>query len=112
MAKKKPKVNKTQVIRDYLAENPDTAPKEVAATLSKQGLSVTANYVSTIKTNMKAKGKGKKKVAAKKKAAPKKKAADAKILLSALMEAKKLAAKLGGIEQAKQAINALAQLTD
>jgi len=112
MAKKKPKVNKTQLIKDFLAENPDTAPKDVAATLSKKGLSVTPNYVSTIKTNMKPKTKGKKKAAPKKKVAAQPQAAADQISLSALLEAKKLAAKLGGITEAKQAISALAQLTD
>ncbi len=34
------------------------------------------------------------------------------ISLSALKEAKKLAEKVGGVERAKEAINALAQLTD
>jgi len=111
MAKRK--VNKTQAVRDFLAENPDATTKDVVAAMNKQRITVSPNYVSTIKTNMKAKGKGKKKVAAKKKAAPKKQeAADDKISLSALKEAKKLAERLGGIEQAKQAISALAQLTD
>jgi len=117
MAKKKPKANKTQVIKEYLAANPHTAPKDVAAALNEQGLDVTPNYVSTIKTNMKSKGKGKKvaakkKVVVRKKVAPKKQAASDEISLSALLEAKKLAGKLGGVEQAKNAISALAQLTD
>ena len=112
MAKKKTKVNKTQLIKDFLAENPGTAPKDVAAILSKQGLSVRANYVSTIKTNMKAKKKSGKKAAPKKAVAAKKQVATDQISLSALLEAKKLAARLGGVEQAKQAISALAQLAD
>lgn len=106
MAKRK--VNKTQAVKDFLAENPDAATNDVVAAMKKQRITVGANYVSTIRS----KGKGKKKVAAKKKAAPTKKAADDKISLSALKEAKKLAATLGGIEQAKEAISALAQLTD
>jgi len=112
MAKRK--VNKTQAVKDFLAENPDATTKDVVAAMKKQRIVVSTNYVSTIKS----KGKGKKKVAAKKKAvakkkaAPKKKAADDRISLSALKEAKKLAATLGGIEQAKEAISALAQLTD
>jgi hypothetical protein len=110
MAKRK--VNKTQAVKDFLAENPDAATNDVVAAMKKQRIVVSANYVSTIKSNLKGGGKAKKKVAAKKKAAPKKKAADDKISLSALMEAKKLAAKLGGIEKAKEAISALAQLTD
>ena len=63
------------------------------------------NYVSTIKSSMKAKPR--KKVVRKKKAAT-----GDKISMSALLQAKKLAAKLGSVEKAKQAITALSQLTD
>ncbi|MBC8871901.1 MAG: hypothetical protein H8E44_20930 [Planctomycetes bacterium] len=112
MAKKKSKVSKTQVIKDYLAAHPDAGPKEVAAAVNKQGLGITTNYVSNVKSKMKGKGKGKKKVAAKKTVAAKQQAASDQISLSALLQAKKLVAKLGGVDQAKEAISALAQLTD
>ena len=102
---KKRKVNKTQLVKDYLAENPAAPPKDVAAALKGQGVSVTPAYVSTIKSSMKAKPR--KKVARKKRAAT-----GDKISLSALLEAKKLAAKLGSVEKAKGAITALSQLTD
>lgn len=111
MAKKKTSVNKSQAIRDFMAANPDAAPKDVEAALAKEGIKVTAALVSTVKTNAKAKGKPKK-AATKKKTAAKKPPASDKIALSALFEAKKLAQRLGGIDAAKQAINALAQLTD
>lgn len=128
--KKKSDVNRTQAIKDYLAQNPDAMPKAAAEELQKQGVDVNAQHISTVKHTLKKetgtataqqapkkraskkKGRRKKKVAAKKKAAPKKKADDDKISLSALKEAKKLATTLGGIEEAKQAISALAQLTD
>ena len=109
MAKRK--VNKTQAVKDFLAENPDAATNDVVAAMKKQRITVSPNYVSTIKSNLKPKGK-KKVVAKKKAAAEKQEATDDKISLSALKEAKKLAATLGGIEQAKEAISALAQLTD
>ena len=92
-----------------MAENPDAATNDVVAAMKKQRITVGANYVSTIRSKLK--GEGKKK-AAKKKIAPKKQAATDQISLSALKEAKRLAAKLGGIDQAKEAISALAQLTD
>ena len=57
--------------------------------------------------------KPKKKVAPKKKKVARKKRAESDaVSMSALLEAKKLAAKLGGVNKAKQAINALSQLTD
>jgi geranylgeranyl pyrophosphate synthase len=54
------KVNKSQAVRDYLKEHPDTANKDVAEALSKQGIKMAPDYVATVKGNMKAK-KGKRK---------------------------------------------------
>ena len=57
---KKPKVNKSQSIRDYLKDHPGTANKEVADALTKQGIKLTPDYVATVKGMMTAK-KGKRK---------------------------------------------------
>jgi len=43
-------VNKTQAVRDYLKANKKATNSEVVAALGKEGISVTANYVSMIKT--------------------------------------------------------------
>src|SRR5664279_5060251 len=59
-ATKKPKVNKTEAVRNYLKEHPGTANKDVAEALSKQGIKMAPDYVATVKGNMKAK-KGKRK---------------------------------------------------
>jgi hypothetical protein len=108
MAKKKASgVNKSKAIKDYLAEKPRTAPKDVAAALKEQGVDVTPAYVSTIKTSMKKRKRGRRK-----KAAAKAAASGDQVSLAALLEAKKLVAKVGGVAQAKQAIAALAQLSD
>ncbi len=48
--------NKSQAIRDAVAANPNMGPKDIAAMLQKQGFNVNAQYVSTIKSNSKAKG--------------------------------------------------------
>ncbi len=58
MAKKKA-VSKTQAVRDYLAANPEAGPTVVVAVLKKQGIKITANYVSGIKGKLKKAGKGK-----------------------------------------------------
>lgn len=52
MAAKK-QVNKSQMIRDALAAYPEKSPTEIAAVLKKQGLDLTPQYVSTIKSNAK-----------------------------------------------------------
>ena len=58
MAKsKKEVVNKSQAIRDALAAHPEKSPLEIAEALKAKGLNVNAQYVSTIKSNAKAKGR-------------------------------------------------------
>ncbi len=46
-------VNKSQMIRDALQAHKRKTPSEIAALLKEQGLSVTGQYVSTIKSNWK-----------------------------------------------------------
>jgi hypothetical protein len=48
-------VNKSQAIRDALEAHPDKSPSEIADVLKGKGLDVNAQYVSTIKSNAKAK---------------------------------------------------------
>jgi len=52
------KINKSEVIRDLLALHPEKAPLELAAIIkAEHGVAVPAGYVSTIKSNLKNKGK-------------------------------------------------------
>ena len=126
----KSSVSKTQEIKNALAATPDKSPKEIADALTARGVDVSANYVSNIKSSLKAgpsapKRTTKKKVAAKKKpvkrkAAAKKKVAPKKaaptkapveaITYKQLSMAKELAQKLGGVEKAKQTLAALSNL--
>ena len=104
---------KTQAVRQALSDNPRKSPKEISELLKEQGIDATAKYVSTIKTKMRGKGKNKAKAAV----SPAPEAAapvvpkDA-VSISLLQKAKKLAAQLGGIKEAKAAIDALAQILD
>lgn len=60
MAKaEKPAVKKTQAVTDYLAANPDAAPKDVVVALKKQGIEVSSGSVYTIRWALKKKGEGK-----------------------------------------------------
>jgi soluble cytochrome b562 len=54
---KREAVNKSQAIRDALEAHPDKSPSEIAEELKAKGLNVNAQYVSTIKSNAKAKGR-------------------------------------------------------
>ena len=50
-------INKSQAIRDALQAHPERSPSEIAEQLKAKGLDVNAQYVSTIKSNAKAKGR-------------------------------------------------------
>jgi hypothetical protein len=49
---KKQKVNKTQAVRDYLKAHPKAMSGEIAAALTKQGITVNAGHVANIKTKI------------------------------------------------------------
>jgi hypothetical protein len=42
------KVNKAQRIREYLAANPNSKPKDVVEALGKEGVKITTNYIATV----------------------------------------------------------------
>ena len=104
-----PQVSKSQAVRDYLKQNRGALPVAVSEALKAQGVDVTPNQVSNIKYQMGLKKKGRRKAASPEVVAETPVPKDA-ISLSALLEAKKLVAKLGSTEAAKKAILALAQL--
>jgi hypothetical protein len=110
MAKKsKGGPNKSLEIRNYKASNPTASPKEIAEALSKGGMSVSAQFVSTVLSNARKKG-GK---VGKRGPKPGRKAAMAAAggaSIENLIKAKRLVEQLGGVDQARSAINALAQL--
>ena len=49
---KKPKINKTQAVRDYLKDHPVAMPAEIVAALLEQGIKLTRMHVSAIKTKL------------------------------------------------------------
>ena len=95
------KVNKAQAIRDVLKTmGNDAAPKDVIAQLATQKIEVSAAQVSNVKADIRRKeggfmplGRGK-----------------GALTLESLKEAKHLADKLGGVDQARRALEALASL--
>ena len=107
-----PTGTKTAAVKAALKAHPKKQPKEIAELLQAEGWDVKAQLVSVVKSNMGA-AKRKKNAAT----APAPEAAtpavpkDA-ISIGLLQKAKKLAAQLGGIREAKAAIDALAQILD
>lgn len=94
--------NLSQQIRDYLKTHRRAKPKQVVAAFAEQGVTVLPQYVSTVKTNAK---KLKKKRGTSAKATP-----SDSVSISTLLQAKKLAEQLGGVAEAKLALDALARL--
>ena len=101
---------KTAAIKAALKANPKKGPSEIAELLKAEGWDVKPQNVSVVKSAMK---KGKKK-----KAAPAPKPDTAPVVpkdavsVGLLVKAKKLVQELGGVKEAKNALNALAQLLD
>ena len=112
-AQEAPRGSKTAAIRAALKAHPKKLPKEIAELLNAEGWDVKPQSISVVKSAMKAKKKKAKNAAA----APASEAAgpvvpkDA-VSVGLLVKAKKLVQELGGVKEAKTALNALAQLMD
>jgi hypothetical protein len=98
--------NKSLEIRNYKEANPTASPKEIAEAIGKSGLEVSAQFVSTVLSNAKRKG-GK---IGKRGRKPGQAALASPSNIQQLLHAKKLVDQMGGIEAAKAAVNALAQI--
>ena len=95
-------VNKSAAIRDVLTKDPEGKPQAIAQALAKQGVQVSAAFVSQVKLKMKQRG-----------AAGPKRSGSAGIGHfdgAELMEAKRLIDKLG-VEKARAAVDLLAKLS-
>jgi len=107
-----PRGSKTAAIKAAWKANRDKLPKEIAELMNAEGWDVTAQRISVVKLALKAKKKTKKAAAP----APEQEAGpvvpkDA-VSVGLLVKAKKLVKELGGVAEAKAALNALAQLLD
>ena len=104
-----PRGSKTAAIKAALKANREKLPKEIAELMNAEGWDVKAQRISVVKSALKAK---------KKKAAPPPTPEAGPVVpkdavsVGLLVKAKKLVAQFGSIEEAKAALNALAQLLD
>jgi hypothetical protein len=103
--------NKSELVRQYMNEHPNEGPTAVADAVSKaHGIEVKPQFVSMIKLNLKNKsGSAKGKPGRTPKAA---KMGDANVSIELLRAAKKFVAQMGGVSQAKAAVDILAELAD
>lgn len=90
-------MSKSEAIRSCKAENPKMGPSAIAETLNKKGYDVSAQFVSTVLSNQRRKEGGQIK------------SAD-DLSISDMRITKELVKKLGGIENAKTALNAYTEL--
>ena len=92
------KVNKTKEIKNYIQQHAGALPTEVVAALAKRGITVKPGYVSTIKYELKRRNGGGLRGGKK------------GVTLDGLKSAKAFAEDCGGIENARQVLNAYAEL--
>lgn len=103
MAKKAGGLNKSQAIRAYKSTHKRSKPKEISEALAKEGVNVTPAFVSTVlSTARRKKGKGGRRGPGK--------AAKSGNAYSHLIQARKLADQMGGVEKARAALDALAKI--
>ena len=102
---------RSQAIRDYLAINPEAGPKEIVESLRAAGVKVTLGLASNIKYGgNRPKGKrGRKGRRSAVRVAVRRNGAAA-VSVVELVEVKRLADSLGGLDQVRQAVEALEQL--
>lgn len=98
---------RTQAVRDYLQENPHASPKAVVKGLQEKGIKVKITLVNSVKYKKPAKGRQRRSPAVQSAA---RKASTRSLGFEQLVEVKKLVDTLGGADQVRQALDALAQL--
>ena len=97
--------NRSAAIRAYKESNKNAKPKEIAEALAKDGTKVSAAYVSTVLSNERRKsGRGGRR--------KKRGGAGGARAYADLVQAKKLADAMGGIDRARSALSALARILD
>lgn len=107
-------VNKSQAIRDYLESNTSAAPKDVAAALQGQGVKVSSQLVSNVKTMMGKRAK-RGRVAGPRKVGRRATRRGGRLGVAAisvqnLMDAKRVVEQVGSVEAVRKALDALESL--
>ena len=129
MAKKSEGPNKSQAIRDYHDANPSEKPKQVAAGLKAQGVTVTPAFVSTILSNYKKKSTvgrpgrpagaksgrragrpGRSTVNAAPAASSRSTSGGDEVSIDSLLKVKKIVAEMGSVSEARNALSAYEKL--
>jgi len=114
VAKRKEADSKTAAILKYSKEHPDEGPSAISAALSSQGIEVSAQYVSTIKSKFGVAGPRKRRGRKASPSAVRTRAASGSgrsdVRYASLMKAKDFVQAVGGIQNAKRILEAYASL--
>jgi hypothetical protein len=104
VAKRPAGKSKSAAIRSYKNGHQQAGPKQIAEALGKEGMKVTPGFVSTVLSNDRRKGRKGRRTATRSgvrsSGGP----------FESLVQAKRLADQLGGIDKARQALDALAKI--
>ena len=98
-------VSKPDAIRSALREHSDKGPSEIAVILQKQGVDVTASYISVVKSSLKSKRRGQGK-----RVLVRANSDRVSVRRSPLAAAVEFVRAVGGIEAAKQAIASIEEI--
>ncbi len=101
-------VNKSEMIREFLIENPTRSAKEVVAALAEKGIKVTESLVYAVKGAMKEWKRRKAQVARASAAASSNGHVGKSDAITMIREVKALAQKAGGFAKLKQLVDAMA----
>ena len=105
MAKQKPEVNKSALVREILKKNPKTPTKEIVSTLAQQGVKVSDNLVYMLKSKM----KDKKRRAKRQKVMATSDRSGISNPVELIREIKMLAGRAGGMRTLKEMVDVLAE---
>lgn len=110
------KVNKSAAVREYLAANPDAGPNAIREALKAKGILISTSLASVIKYGGNKKKrkpgrpKGSRNAVRGRVGRPPGARSAGGLDIGALVEAKKLAERMGGIDAARAALDLLAKL--
>jgi hypothetical protein len=101
---------KTRAVREYIGANPEASPKEIVAGLATTGMKIKLGLASSLKYGKRKSGRRKTpsvRMAARKAG---RQAANGAVTVEQLIEVKRFADSLGGLDHVRTALDALQQL--
>jgi hypothetical protein len=99
---------KTKAVRDYITANPKATPKEIVAGLATTGMKIKLGLANSLKYGKKKRSQRKSSTVAS--AARRASTTNGAVTVEQLLDVKRLADSLGGVEHVRSALDTLDQL--